>query len=83
MLTVAVGGVLRPIDIAVVIDGEEPLCAAEQLPDAHVASLHVVVVPGVALVFGAVHDGGQLLWSAVATGHTHTAKQEDHVHIQS
>ncbi|TNN28788.1 hypothetical protein EYF80_061062 [Liparis tanakae] len=83
VLTVAVGGVLSPVDVAQVIDGEEPLRAAEQLSDAHISSLHVVVVPGVALVSGAVHDGGELLWSAVTADHAHAAEQEDGVEVQS
>lgn len=81
--TVAVGWVLSPIDVAKVINCEEPLRATEQLPNAHVPSLHVVIVPGVALVSGAVHNGSKLLWSAVTVDHTHTAKQEDCMQVQS
>lgn len=79
----AVGGVLSPIDVAIVINSKEPLCAAKQLSDAHISSLHVVVVPGVALVSGAVHDGGKLLRSAVTVDHTHAAEQEDCMQVQS
>lgn len=81
--TVAIGGILSPVDGAIVINCQEPLRAAEQLSDAHISSLHVVVVPGVALVFGAVHDGGKLLWSAVTVDHTHAAEQEDGMQVQS
>lgn len=59
------------------------MCAAEQLPYAHVSSFHVVVVPGVPLVSGAVHDSGQLFWSAVTINHMQTAKQENCVQVQS
>lgn len=83
VLTVTVCGILRPVDVAIVIDGQEPLCAAEQLPYAHVSSLHVVVVPGVSLVCRAVHDSGQLLRRAVTADHTHAAKQEDRMEVQS
>lgn len=79
----AVGGILSPIDVAIVINGEEPLRAAEQLSDTHISSFHVVVVPGVTLVSGAVHDGGELLWGAVTVDHTHAAEQEDGVQVQS
>lgn len=83
VLTVAVGWILRPADVASVVDCQEPLRAAEQLTDTHISSLHVVVVPGVALVFGAVHDGGELLWRAVTVDHTHAAEQEDCMEVQS
>lgn len=82
-LTVAVGRILSPVDGAVVSDGEEPLCAAEQLSYAHISPFHVVVVPGVPLVSGAVHDSGQLFWGAVAIDHMQTAKQENRVQVQS
>lgn len=83
VLTVAVCGILGAVDVAIVIDGQEPLCAAEQLPYAHVSSLHVVVVPGVSLVSGAVHYRGKLLRRAVTADHTHAAKQDDCVEVQS
>lgn len=83
ILTVTVCGILGPVDVAIVIDGQEPLCAAEQLPYAHVSSLHVVVVPGVSLVSRAVHYSGELLWRAVTADHTHAAKQEDCMEVQS
>lgn len=79
----AVGWILSPIDAAVVCDGEEPLRAAEQLPYAHVSSFHVVIVPGVPLVSGAVHDSGQLFRGAVTQDHMQTAKQENCVQVQS
>lgn len=82
-LTVTVGGVLCPVDVAVVVDGKEPLRPAEQLSYAYVSPFHVVVVPCVAFVLGAVHDGGKLLGCAVAAGHTHAAQQEDDVKVQS
>lgn len=83
VLTVAVCGVLCPVDVAIVINRQEPLRAAEQLSYAHISSLHVVVVPGMSLVSRAVHDSGKLLWGAVTVDHTHTAKQEDRVEAQS
>lgn len=79
----AVGGVLSPVDAAVVSDGEEPLRAAEQLPYAHVSSFHVVIVPGVPLVSGAVHDSGKLFRGAVAIGHAQTAEQENCMQVHS
>lgn len=79
----AVGRILSPVDAAVVSDGEEPLRAAEQLPYAHVPSFHVVVVPGVPLVSGAVHDSGQLFRGAVTQDHMQTAQQENCVQVQS
>lgn len=82
-LTVTAGGVLRPVDDAVVVDGQEPLRAAEQLSYPYVTPLHVVVVPGVALVLGAVHDGSQLLGTAVTVDHTHAAEQENRMEVQS
>lgn len=83
VLTVAVGGVLSPPDVPRVVDGQEPLRATVQLAKAHVAILHVVRVSGAVLVFGAVHDGGQLLWSAVTAGQVHAAEQEDGVQVES
>lgn len=78
-----VRGILGPVDVAIVINRQEPLCAAEQLPYAHVSSLHVVVVPGVSLVSRAVHYSGKLLRGAVTADHTHAAKQEDCMEAQS
>lgn len=83
VLTVTVRGILGPVDVAIVINRQEPLCAAEQLPYAHVSSLHVVVVPGVSLVSRAVHYSGKLLRGAVTADHTHAAKQEDCMEVQS
>ena len=74
ILTVAVGGILSPIDVAIVINRQEPLCATEQLSNTHISSLHVVIVPCVAIMFGTVHDGGKLLWSAITVDNTHTAE---------
>lgn len=82
-LTVTVCGILGPVDVAIVIDGQEPLCAAEQLPYAHVSSLHVVVVPAVSLVSRAVHYSGEMLRRAVTADHTHAAQQEDCMEVQS
>lgn len=83
VLTVAVCGILCPVDVAIVINRQEPLRTAEQLSYAHISSLHVVVVPGLSLVSRAVHDSGKLLWGAVTVDHTNTAKQEDRVEAQS
>lgn len=74
ILTVAVGGILSPVDVAIVINRQEPLRATEQLSNTHISSLHVIIVPRVAIVLGAVHDGGKLLWSAVTVDNTHAAK---------
>ncbi len=54
MLTVAVVGILRPVDVPELVDHQKPLRATVEPSDPNVSSLHVVVVPGVALVFGAV-----------------------------
>lgn len=83
LLTVAVCGVLCPIDAAVVIDGEEPLRPAEELADSHVTTLHVVVVPAIPVLLGAVHDGGQFLRRPVTVGQQHAAQEKRHVQAQS
>ncbi len=53
-LTVAVVGILRPVDVPELVDHQKPLRATVEASDPNVPPLHVVVVPGVALVFGAV-----------------------------
>lgn len=70
-------------NVAKVINREEPLRAAEQLSNANISSLHVIIVPGVALVFRAVHDGSPLLGGAVTVDHTHAAKQKECVQVES
>lgn len=53
-LTVAVVGVLCSVDVPKLIDGEEPLRSTVEPSDSDVPSFHVVIVPGVAFMFGTV-----------------------------
>lgn len=70
-LTVAVVGILRPVDVPELVDHQKPLRATVEASDPNVPSFHVVVVPGVALVFGAVGHSGP-----VSIAHANTADQQ-------